>query len=217
MEDSMQVHSDALSETDSAPPISEGQPQVSPPPAWDSPLPISPPPFSPEHTEQASGAGSAEQALIYLQHLQPFHQLRRKWHLRSGVEMGLYQEQASPCSDSAEQATLLRLFGLLPNGEAWEAHVPMADIIRNGGISMGRDSESNTLCIPDPSVSRVHAVLEITEKGLVISDTNSTNGTALNHIPLSPYEPQTPIQDGDTLCLGHVVLQVEFLQNTYTS
>ncbi len=54
------------------------------------------------------------------------------------------------------------------------------------------------LCLDDPSVSRSHARIEVREHRVVISDTNSTNGTYVNDKRIIQKE----LQDGDTIGIG---------------
>ena len=56
-------------------------------------------------------------------------------------------------------------------------------------------------------ISDLHAVLNITEKGWLLADAGSQNGTALIHegsnqrLQLAPGEP-VPIRQGDTICIA---------------
>lgn len=59
--------------------------------------------------------------------------------------------------------------------------------------------------IPDPSVSRHHAVLRPVPGGWEITDLGSTNGTRVNGWRV---EGPTPVRSGDTLGLGRTTLRV---------
>lgn len=146
--------------------------------------------------------------------------LRFKWHLGRGLPAVFTppekEEDAAAhlCSDPAEAAPakpgFLRLFGLLPSGEPWEKRINFADFPREGeGIFIGRDPSICRIVIPEESVSRCHAKLELAPKGLVITDQGSRNGVYVNGQQLAIYERQTPINDGDTLSLGDTSLCVE--------
>lgn len=176
-------------------------------PAWDMPIPVSAPPQS-----HAAAAAEEETSAIYLQTLQPHHALRSKWGLSSGLEAAEKEETEIPSSAVVTPvANELRLFGLLPDGAPWEQRIPFAFIASENGIILGRDTNLANVLLEEASISRTHAQLALNERGLTISDMGSTNGTAVNDIPLSPYDNYRAIQSGDTLTLGNVCLQVEFI------
>lgn len=175
-------------------------------PAWDTPLPISSPPQSQEADT------SCETGDIYLQSLPPYHALRNKWELGSGLEDAQASPpSAEPYSEQPPMATHLRLIGLLPDGTPWEQRIPFAEIAAGNGIIMGRDPGVANVELPDTSVSRAHVQFALNEQGLTVSDMGSTNGTTINGIPLSPYDNCRPLQDGDALTLGQISLQVQFI------
>ena len=176
-------------------------------PAWDTPIPVSTPPqaYAKEEAENEATA-------IYLQSLQPHHALRSKWGLGSGLETAEENEPAIPASTvESPVATELRLFGLLQDGAPWEQRIPFAFIVEENGIILGRDSSLANVVLEEASISRAHIRLALNEHGLTVSDMGSTNGTAVNNIPLSPYDNFRAIQSGDTLTLGGICLQVEFI------
>ena len=177
-------------------------------PAWDMPIPVTSPPLS-----YADAAEEEEEAsAIYLQSLQPHHALRSKWGLSSGLETAEEKETAIPASATVSPvANELRLFGLLPDGSPWEQRIPFAFIVSENGIVLGRDANISNVLLEEASVSRAHAQMALNEHGLTVSDMGSTNGTAVNDIPLSPYDNYRAIQSGDTLTLGSVCLQVQFI------
>ena len=61
-------------------------------------------------------------------------------------------------------------------------------------------------------VSRYHAVLIVTDKGLTITDVSSTNGTRLNNRMLEPGQGYL-LKDGDELLLGQLRTFVYFLND----
>jgi len=58
-------------------------------------------------------------------------------------------------------------------------------------------------------VSRLHAVITHTDRGYVIEDLDSTNGTYLNNEQLQPHTPYV-IHTGDYLCLGQMAFYLHF-------
>ena len=105
----------------------------------------------------------------------------------------------------------LRLLGLLFNGTPWECSIPLADMARPGGITIGRDPAYCNILLAEGSISRQHVCLELMPNGVVISDQNSTNGTFVNGRRLESYERRVPIMDGYIIGLGDITLRVEIL------
>ena len=64
-------------------------------------------------------------------------------------------------------------------------------------FSIGR-SVNNTLCIPDPSVSRNHCSLALRASQIVITDSGSVNRTYINGMPLVEHT----LRNGDEIKLG---------------
>jgi pSer/pThr/pTyr-binding forkhead associated (FHA) protein len=58
-------------------------------------------------------------------------------------------------------------------------------------------------------VSRMHAVIQASNQGLVIIDLGSTNGTLLNNSPLSPQLPY-PLRNGDEIRFGDLLVHILF-------
>lgn len=176
-------------------------------PAWDTPLPVSMPPQSQAGADEGPGTGE-----IYLQALPPYHALRGKWELGSGLEDAQTPvDNAQAEWEAAPVATEMRLFGLLPDGVPWEQRIPFAAIAAESGVVLGRDGSVANVVLTDASISRAHIRFGLNEYGLTVSDLGSTNGTSINDIPLSPYDLCRPLQNGDTLTLGCVSLQIEFI------
>lgn len=61
----------------------------------------------------------------------------------------------------------------------------------------------NHLALNHASVSRRHARISLTNKGMMIQDMGSQNGTTINGIPV---KTETPIRPGDVLRIGYVPL-----------
>ncbi len=176
-------------------------------PAWDAPLAISTPPISSPSADETFDSGH-----VYPQALQPYHALRAKWKLGSGLENALTPDIVIPALEEDEDvATELRLFGLLTDGSPWEQRIPFDDIAEENGVLLGRDPDMVNFTVDDASVSRSHIQLRLDEYGLIVSDMGSTNGTAVNGEPLTPYDNSRPLKDGDTLTVGCIDLQVEFI------
>jgi hypothetical protein len=72
---------------------------------------------------------------------------------------------------------------------------PELDLTGDGGENLG--------------VSRIHAVIQLTEEGIILRDLNSTNGTLLNNHLL---EPETPylLSSGDEIHFGNLLVHVLF-------
>lgn len=176
-------------------------------PSWDAPIPVSSIPAPQGYADETTDTGN-----VYLQALQPHHPLRSKWELGSGLENAVAPEYAAPATDYASNvATELRLFGLLPSGLPWEQRIPFSAFAQGNGFIIGRDETAASIVLPDVCISRAHSQLILNEYGLVVSDMGSTNGTAVNGAPLTPYDNVRTLQDGDTLTLGYINLQVEFI------
>jgi DNA-binding NtrC family response regulator len=70
-------------------------------------------------------------------------------------------------------------------------------------IRVGK-APSNHFCVPDPTVSRFHCVVERTPRGLLVRDLGSFNGTQVGGcwVESAYLSPDVPIQ------LGHTVMQL---------
>ena len=176
-------------------------------PAWDTPIPVFSPPQYTEGEEHSDDSG-----VIHLQSLQPHHALRSKCGLGSGLESAEEAIQELPVpAEEAPVATELRLFGLLPSGEPWEQRIPFAFIASDNAVILGRDASAANIVLEDACVSRAHIQFGLNEYGLVINDLGSTNGTAVNGEPMTAYDNFRTIQNGDTITIGSINLQVEFI------
>jgi ABC transport system ATP-binding/permease protein len=83
---------------------------------------------------------------------------------------------------------------------------PMAGrvVILEPGATIGR--EGCEIVLPDPEVSRRHAVLRDAESGLLIEDLGSLNGTFVNGERIAA---PVALQPGDTVQLGNTVWRIE--------
>lgn len=71
-------------------------------------------------------------------------------------------------------------------------------------FTVGRKPEAS-LCIPSPTVSREHAELTVVDRGLLLRDLGSTNGTSVNGVRIT--EPCTA-RHGDLIQFGQIVFRV---------
>src|SRR5688500_16142074 len=67
-------------------------------------------------------------------------------------------------------------------------------------IRVGK-APSNHLCVPDPTVSRFHCVIERTARGLLLRDLGSFNGTQVGGcwVESAYLTPEMPIQIGNSI------------------
>ncbi len=73
---------------------------------------------------------------------------------------------------------------------------------------VGRD-EACDLILANPQVSRKHCMMQVTERGVLVKDLDSTNGTYANRIPLTDGY----INRGDQLSLGSYELTLHIEKN----
>lgn len=71
-------------------------------------------------------------------------------------------------------------------------------------VTLGR-STCNDVVIPDPRISRTHARLECDDRGCVLVDLGSANGTMVNGARVE----RAALADGDTIAIGDTVLRFE--------
>lgn len=161
----------------------------------------------------AHDATSSPVPFILLAPLPMHDALWRKWGLGAGLPP---TDGAIPPADSGAFPSALsrtdgslRLYGILPNGQRWEKSLSFADLSREGGITIGRDGSVCDVLLPEPSVSRRHALLELGERGLSVTDLGASNGVYANDRLLEPYNPCYPLSNGMTLGLGEVTLGIE--------
>ena len=75
------------------------------------------------------------------------------------------------------------------------AHAGAAEIKLAARTTIGRSPDSD-VCIDDPKISRLHAVITMQDAEVVVEDMHSTNGTWVNEQRI--HQP-TPIHDGDSI------------------
>jgi len=142
--------------------------------------------------------------------------LRSKWRLLIDLPAvgSLPADQASPrCeSNSAMNSQRhIRLFGIISSGAAWERKIALRTIAQKGSITIGRDPALADIVLPGDGISRMHAQLEYSAGGIVISDIGSTNGIYINDRALNRFESHVALHDGSILCLGETLLRVEYI------
>ena len=115
-------------------------------------------------------------------------------------------------SPSKQAEGYLRLMGILPTGESWERGLSMSEIDRQGGVVIGRDMNCCNVVLPEGSISRRHARIERVNRNVVVTDLDSTNGTAVNGQQISSVDHRVPMMDGSILTLGDVTLRVEIIE-----
>jgi two-component system response regulator GlrR len=73
-------------------------------------------------------------------------------------------------------------------------------VIDEEEIRVGK-APSNHFCVPDPTVSRFHCVIERTPRGLIVRDLGSFNGTQVGGcwVESAYLSPEVPIQLGNTI------------------
>jgi len=91
----------------------------------------------------------------------------------------------------------LRFYGGEHDGETYP-------IDKSHGTIIGR-SPTNTVYVRDKNVSRVHCQLTITEKGCLIADLQSTNGTFVNGERIS----EKALKPGDEVRIGITTFRIE--------
>lgn len=74
----------------------------------------------------------------------------------------------------------------------------------NGAARVGRNPE-NDVHLPDPSVSRNHALLDVQNGRLVVHDAGSTNGTYVNEKRID----SAALDPGDVVAFGKAAMRVE--------
>jgi len=82
---------------------------------------------------------------------------------------------------------------------------PESPIAVEGSLLLGRDPAAANLVLAHPSVSRRHAQIDRTDRGLSVRDLGTTNGTFINGQKVSGSQP---LNHGDQLAIGPFVWTV---------
>lgn len=80
-------------------------------------------------------------------------------------------------------------------------------------LRLGR-SASCDITVPDPSVSERHCSIEVTDRGVMVTDHDSTNGTTVN-LERIPNGGSRVVADEDFLSLGRYSFQFLAAQTLY--
>jgi hypothetical protein len=113
---------------------------------------------------------------------------------RSTIPLGAIEIEVASHVKPTAQFRLRTLEGLPPDG--------VYSI--EGRSRIGRSEESEIVLV-DPSVSRIHAVVEADARGAVVRDLDSTNGTYLNGRRVEAER----LSDGDELRFGKTRMRFE--------
>jgi hypothetical protein len=111
-----------------------------------------------------------------------------------------------PSQNIKDSIKTWRLKGEYPDGRS--INLPFnSSLFERGAVSIGRDAGSCKIVLNDLSVSRKHALLELSRDTLKISDLNSTNGTWLDREKIG----STPIsiRYGQVITIGKLRLKLE--------
>jgi pSer/pThr/pTyr-binding forkhead associated (FHA) protein len=73
--------------------------------------------------------------------------------------------------------------------------------------TIGRDAD-NDIVLNDQAVSRCHALLLAQPGGVALVDLESTNGTFVNDVLVSP-DQQITLRDGDVIMIGAALLRYD--------
>jgi FHA domain/Protein of unknown function (DUF3662) len=113
---------------------------------------------------------------------------------RERVPLGAIEIGAGPIEEPARSFALRTIEGVPPQG--------VYPVDKTSRIGRGDEAE---IVLLDPSVSRAHAILEVTGGGAIVRDLGSTNGTFVNGRRIA----QSALRDGDELRFGNTRLRFE--------
>ena len=94
---------------------------------------------------------------------------------------------------------MIKSYFIIDEGLISETYIPFVD-----RTTIGR-SPSNSLRLPDPSVSRQHAIVYLVKDRTVVEDLGSRNGTFVNERRVK----KAVLSCGDNLRLGRVSLRYD--------
>lgn len=114
-------------------------------------------------------------------------------------EKPLTETWVAPLRRAAVKDTPAYLVHIYPVG----AMMGTRYVLKDKPLLIGREHDCN-VCIPEHSVSRRHARIEMTPEGVVVTDLGSTNGTFVND---EPVRGPTRLADGDYLRVGNCIFR----------
>jgi hypothetical protein len=137
-----------------------------------------------------------------------FFSVKKKEVIRETFTQFQRRKSASelPSQNIKDSIKTWRLKGEYPDGRS--INLPFnSSLFERGAVSIGRDAGSCKIVLNDLSVSRKHALLELSRDTLKISDLNSTNGTWLDREKIG----STPIsiRYGQVITIGKLRLKLE--------
>lgn len=114
-------------------------------------------------------------------------------------------------TDKPVPASLVNIYP--PNAHGGLIHLPTTRFV------IGRESQAD-LWLDDPSISRVHAVIEPTAAGCTLTDAGSTNGSYVNdhRIVTAILQPGDLVRFGNHIfkVLGANDIETQFFETVYT-
>ena len=177
------------------PPPVEPKPVVaSPPPPAVQPKPVVTPPASPDPDSIAKQPAGPKSVI-------PFVPPKGSLEYREAETRPIQQADDPPTMETAMlQAPVLR--GIKLSGATGDVELGIGDHI------VGR-ADDTALTIRNPQVSRHHAVLHVSEAGVMLEDRKSANGTFVNMQRMQGGP--VALNSGDVISFGSVEFSVEFL------
>ncbi|MDB1089471.1 FHA domain-containing protein [Streptomyces sp. ACA25] len=147
-------------------------------------------------TAAVPGSGHPGAVFCGLQRVDPQRSLLGHPPLVDGAVLS-FQRPSETAEPGRAPARLLVLSG----PDAGGVH-----LLHGGEVRIGRSADTE-VPLDDPDVSRLHCVLAMTRDGAVtVRDLNSTNGTAVNGVPVGGRP--VPLPPGSVLRVGESVLQL---------
>ena len=81
-------------------------------------------------------------------------------------------------------------------------------MVQEGSNIIGRSNEAD-FRLPDTGVSRKHAEITWDGRDAILVDLQSTNGTAVNDMPIENWL----LADGDVIAIGHSYIEVRIVED----
>lgn len=120
------------------------------------------------------------------------------------------ENSSGPENDSGYGAGCERMTFVIPSSGR-RVTVQIEEEIRLGRSDPRNEVQPELDLTPDFGalfgVSRLHAAIQASRKGIMLVDLESTNGTVLNNQALPPNLPY-PLHDGDEIHLGRLLVHV---------